>query len=295
MDFDTLKIFYRAAQAGSFLHSGVHLSPSAIGRKIALLEQELGATLFLRMRNKVALTESGFRFLAHVENLFSELDAAKKELALENPAATTITVVTPTVWATGFIHPALHDYLRDYPHASIKLIGKDQIETPNVLDLMIQVFPYPDPNSATENYLVGKTKLKLYAHRDYAQNRALPKTLSDLREHRIISHANQLYPFVNFNWFLDLAKEQGIALKPTWFTNNVFPFLKNAFGIATIVENHPLVLSGELIEILPTMNGPEVEIFMTVHKTQKDYQQVINFKKILMEKMGNKNFLEGFK
>jgi hypothetical protein len=34
---------------------------------------------------------------------------------------------------------------------------------------------------------------------------------------------------------------------------------------------------------------------MTVHKTQKDYQQVVNFRKILTEKMSGSKFYDGFK
>ena len=44
MDWDKLKVFHAAAEAGSFTHAGEHLglSQSAVSRQVSALEQELG-------------------------------------------------------------------------------------------------------------------------------------------------------------------------------------------------------------------------------------------------------------
>lgn len=287
MDFDVLRIFYRAAKAGSFLHSGVHLSPSAIGRKITLLEQELNTTLFLRKRNGVELTDAGFHFLSRVEKLLFDFDAAKRELQT-NELGASIKVMTPTVWASGFLIPTFLEHQKQNPGGEITLTGQDFLTQPTAFDLVIQIFPFKDGNKNSENILVGKTKLKLFAHRDYLKNATTPKSLKDLANHSLISHTNRLYPFVNFNWFIERARdEEDLVLVPTLFSNNVIPFLMNGFGIATIVENHPLVKSGELVNVLPKIDGPEVEIYLIVHKLHKAYQQVIEFQKILTKKMSD--------
>src|SRR5262245_12313329 len=50
MDWDKLKVFHAAAEAGSFTHAGeqLGLSQSAVSRQVSALEQELGVSLFHR-------------------------------------------------------------------------------------------------------------------------------------------------------------------------------------------------------------------------------------------------------
>ena len=50
MDWDKLKVFHAAAEAGSFTHAGeqLGLSQSAVSRQVSALEQELAVSLFHR-------------------------------------------------------------------------------------------------------------------------------------------------------------------------------------------------------------------------------------------------------
>jgi DNA-binding transcriptional LysR family regulator len=59
MDWDKLKVFHAAAQAGSFTHAGeqLGLSQSAVSRQVSALEQELGVSLFHRHARGLILTE----------------------------------------------------------------------------------------------------------------------------------------------------------------------------------------------------------------------------------------------
>jgi len=61
MDWDKLKVFHAAAEAGSFTHAGeqLGLSQSAVSRQVSALEQELGVSLFHRHARGLILTEQG--------------------------------------------------------------------------------------------------------------------------------------------------------------------------------------------------------------------------------------------
>ena len=60
MDWDKLKVFHAAAEAGSFTHAGeqLGLSQSAVSRQVSALEQELAVSLFHRHARGLILTES---------------------------------------------------------------------------------------------------------------------------------------------------------------------------------------------------------------------------------------------
>ena len=61
MDWDKLKVFHAAAEAGSFTHAGerLGLSQSAVSRQVSALESELSVSLFHRHARGLILTEQG--------------------------------------------------------------------------------------------------------------------------------------------------------------------------------------------------------------------------------------------
>ena len=61
MDWDKLKVFHAAAEAGSFTHAGerLGLSQSAVSRQVSALETELSVSLFHRHARGLILTEQG--------------------------------------------------------------------------------------------------------------------------------------------------------------------------------------------------------------------------------------------
>ena len=59
MDWDKLRIFHAAAEAGSFTHAGeaLRMSQSAVSRQVSALEKELKVSLFHRHARGLVLTE----------------------------------------------------------------------------------------------------------------------------------------------------------------------------------------------------------------------------------------------
>src|SRR5690242_11355765 len=69
MDIEGIRTFLAIAELGGFTRAGrrLHRSQPAISRRLVLLEQELGAPLFERLRARASLTEAGRAFLPHAE------------------------------------------------------------------------------------------------------------------------------------------------------------------------------------------------------------------------------------
>lgn len=75
MDIDGLQTFVAIAELGSFTRAAqrLHRSQPAISRRLGLLEQELGAPLFERLRGRARLTEAGHAFRRHAEAALAAL------------------------------------------------------------------------------------------------------------------------------------------------------------------------------------------------------------------------------
>ena len=79
MDWDKLKVFHAAAEAGSFTHAGEHLglSQSAVSRQVSALEQELSVSLFHRHARGLILTEQGELLYRTAHDVFMKLEAER--------------------------------------------------------------------------------------------------------------------------------------------------------------------------------------------------------------------------
>ncbi len=75
MELDHVEAFVAIVRSGGFTRAArtLHLSQPAISRRIHLLEGELGAPVFERMRSGVVLTEAGRAFLPCAESLLASM------------------------------------------------------------------------------------------------------------------------------------------------------------------------------------------------------------------------------
>jgi DNA-binding transcriptional LysR family regulator len=75
MELDHIEAFLAIVRRGGFTRASasLHLSQPAISRRIGLLERELGAPVFERVRSRVMLTDAGRAFLPHAEAVLASL------------------------------------------------------------------------------------------------------------------------------------------------------------------------------------------------------------------------------
>jgi DNA-binding transcriptional LysR family regulator len=79
MDIQDMRIFARVAAVQNLSAVGTELglTPGTISKRIQSLEDELSARLFDRTTRSIRITEEGAAFLAHVERILSEIEAAR--------------------------------------------------------------------------------------------------------------------------------------------------------------------------------------------------------------------------
>ena len=125
MDWDKLKVFHAAAEAGSFTHAGeqLGLSQSAVSRQVSALEQELGVSLFHRHARGLILTEQGDLLFRTAHDVFMQLQAARAKLtdSRERPSGDLKINTTPGVGINWLI-PRLGEFTALYPEIRVHLI-----------------------------------------------------------------------------------------------------------------------------------------------------------------------------
>jgi len=187
--FRTLEVFIKVAEFGGFAAAGRQLamSPPAVTRAVAGLEDRMGTRLFVRTTRSVRLTESGARFLQDAKRILLELEEAE-EAAIGSHAAPRglLQVTAPVLFGRMFVTPILGEFLDRYPLVDARTLYVDRVVNlmEEGLDVAIRIGDLPD--SSLTAVRVGTVRHVLFAAPDYIEKYGKPVTPDDLADHRLV-------------------------------------------------------------------------------------------------------------
>jgi DNA-binding transcriptional LysR family regulator len=110
--------FVQTAEHGSFSAAAriLGLTPAGVSKNVARLEADLGVRLFHRSTRRLALTESGERFLQQVDGPLTSLEGALTGVRHRDEEPTgTLKVSMGQAFGRHFLVPLLEDFLGRYP------------------------------------------------------------------------------------------------------------------------------------------------------------------------------------
>ena len=124
MDIDEIRTFLAIAETGGFSRAAqrLHRSQPAISRRVGLLEQELGAPLFERIRGRARLTDAGRAFLPHAEaTLAAVKDGRDAVRDLQAGARAAVSLALVGTLADTQIVDVLHRFARRNKEVRLEL------------------------------------------------------------------------------------------------------------------------------------------------------------------------------
>lgn len=123
---DYFVAFEAAAKTGSFARASdlLHISETAISRKVRLLEQHYNLPLFVRGHRSITLTEQGAELLVSVEKSLNIMRDASKDLFAKNGANAVNLAATNSV-AALWLMPKLRKFNRTNERVKIMLVASD--------------------------------------------------------------------------------------------------------------------------------------------------------------------------
>ena len=123
---DYFVAFEAAAKLGSFARASeeMHISETAISRKVRLLEQHYNLPLFVRGHRSITLTEQGAELLVSVQRSLKILRDASQDF-LERDGSNTVTLAATNSVAALWLMPRLSKFSRANGRVKIKLMASD--------------------------------------------------------------------------------------------------------------------------------------------------------------------------
>ena len=237
----SMEVFVSVAELGSFSAAAKKLNiplPS-VSRKVADLEQHLGAQLLVRSTRKISLTSSGLRFLESSKQILDDLKEAERQASNEylHPRGR-LTISAPSFFGQIHILPIVRTFLEEYPDVSIKLQLSDKIVhlLDDHIDLGLRIGRLSDSSMIAKP--LGHVRYLLCASPEYLEKHGIPETPDDLMMHQCIQftrHEEALnqWPFSVSGEVIDYPINSPLTINST---AGALDTAINHFGISRILS-----------------------------------------------------------
>jgi DNA-binding transcriptional LysR family regulator len=186
---DAMQAFVTVADLKGFAAAArkLRLSPSAVTRLVAALEDRLGARLLQRTTRQVALTDTGARYLERIRRILADVDEA--EIAAEGERARPsgrLVISAPVGFGRLHVSPVLTAYLKRHREVSAELrLGDRTINlVEEGVDLAVRIGHLPDSSLVARH--VGDMRRIMVASPGYLKSRGEPKKPQDIAVHDTI-------------------------------------------------------------------------------------------------------------
>ncbi|AGF74745.1 transcription regulator, LysR family [Bartonella australis AUST/NH1] len=285
LDWDKLRVFHAAAEAGSFTHAAqrLHLSQSAISRQVSALEQDVGVPLFQRHARGLILTEQGEILYRAAHDVLMKLENTRLQLNESREKPTGRLRVTSTFgMGAGWLAERMPEFLDLYPDMRVQiLLNDEELDlTMRYADCAIRLHQPQQPDLIQRKLFT--VHMHVYASEGYIAKYGKPEKLSELDAHRIISFGQPVPHYLSgLNWLEKAGRNDGSLRASVLQINNIIS-IKNAimrnFGIA-VLPDYIAHNNEQLVRLFPdTTDIPSFDTFFCYPDALKNLAKLNAFR-----------------
>lgn len=260
MDWDKLRIFHAAAEAGSFTHAGdqLHMSQSAVSRQVSALERDLKVALFHRHARGLQLTEQGEMLYRTATDVLNKLQTAETLLtdATSKPQGE-LRITAPIGLGTVWLTQRLRDFMELYPEIRIALVLHDDQLDLSMREADVAIWIHEPTQTDLIRRPLATLKLKAYASTGYIRRYGAPQSLADLDRHRILSYDGPTSAQLSPIGWLEMAGREGQSPRQPVLRANSVVALKFAVRAGIGIGMIPDYMTEEETDIVSVLNDVE--------------------------------------
>jgi DNA-binding transcriptional LysR family regulator len=210
--WDDLKLFVTVAQSGTVRGAAHRLKvdASTVSRRIAALEQGVGARLFERTSGGLRLTSAGKAVLQSGEKVDSEIQELARRLVGHDGRLEGVVRVTFPGSLTRILHTAMASFVERHPAIEMELLTADALLDVDGRQADVAVRVMGQPPEHLVGRRVGSLAGAVYASRDYLERRPLPL---DSREHSWVEWDARLATKPAFRWLSERFPERRVVAR----------------------------------------------------------------------------------
>lgn len=283
MDWDDLRLFLAVAREESLSGAGkaLRLDPATVGRRIARLEEALGARLFAKSPQGYALTEEGQRLMAHAERAEQAMEGAVEDMrGGAGGLSGQIRIGAPDGCANYLLPQVLAAICDDNPGLEVQIVALPRVFnlSRREADMAIGV-SRPSAGRLTVQKLTDY-RLHLAASRDYLAAHPAITSAEDLKAHRMVGYI----PDMIFDKELDYLTGLGVGSVPL-ASNSVsvqLNWLRAGAGVG-VVHDFALASAPELVRVIPDRISLTRAFWLIRHADDGRVERLNRFSDLLVQ------------
>ena len=252
---EAMAVFVRVAESGGFAEAArqLNMSPPAVTRAVAALEEAIGTRLLTRTTRSVRLTEAGARYLEDSRRILADVAEAEAAAAGAYASPTgTLTVTASVLFGQNFLLPILTEYLDQHPAVTVRALFLDRVTNivEEGIDVAVRIGHLPDSSHAAIR--VGSVRRIVCGAPAYFARRGLPQTPVELANHAIIASTSA---FAALDWRFGADEKTVVTVVPRLLLSSysaVVAAAQAGWGLARPLSYQvaPLLQSGALQTVL---------------------------------------------
>ncbi|MDK2934915.1 MAG: hypothetical protein PWP27_2725 [Clostridiales bacterium] len=242
INFELYKIFYHAAQSGSFSEAAktLYITQSAVSQAIKNLEKKLDVQLFFRKNRKVKLTWEGELLFKHIEQAYNFIKSAEnKFFEMKNLDTGEIRIGVSDTICKYYLIPYLEQFNTRHPHIKIQVINRTSSQILELLkkglvDFGITTLPVKDKNIQVKEFITVDDIFVACDKFISLKNRKVP--LHELNKYPLLMLEKDSRTRQNIDYFLE---QHGVSVAPEIELESIdllVEFAKIGLGIACVLK-----------------------------------------------------------
>ncbi|WP_025596671.1 LysR family transcriptional regulator [Burkholderia sp. WSM2230] len=255
---DGVEAFLSVARHRSFRRAAAELgvTPSAISQAVRVLEERVGAALFIRTTRSVGLSEAGEQFLSRAKPAFEELVAASEVArGLGQRPTGLLRLSVPRAVVPILLEPLIASFCQAYPDVEVEIAASNELVdlATEGFDAGIRLGQFVDVDMVAVP-LTPPFRLIVVGSPAYFAGRRRPEQTDDLREHACLRWRKSSGALALWSFNQEGAAIE-IAVSGPFIAHDFLTMLGAAvegIGLAQLPE--PMVAeglrTGKLIEVL---------------------------------------------
>ncbi len=208
-DWDDMRVFLAVARGESLSRAGksLRLDPATVGRRIARLEDRLGAALFAKSVQGYVLNSEGERLQAHVMRAESALAQGAEEVVGEAGQLSGVVRIGAPDGSANYLLPQVCAAICDaHPGLEVQIVALPRVFNLSKREADMAITLSRPTAGRLMAQKIADYKLHLAATQGYLDAHPPIKTLKDLKGHRVIGYI----PDMIFDKEVDYLGQTGV-------------------------------------------------------------------------------------
>ncbi|MGV2289275.1 LysR family transcriptional regulator [Trinickia sp. YCB016] len=290
MQLEDMRIFVATVDARSFTAAAnrLQLSKQFVSRRVAALEESLGARLLVRNTRKLAVTDLGYEFHERARRILAEVSDAEQAMSAQRAEPRGLLRVSVPM-SFGMIHlsPLVAEFLRAHPDVRFDMQLSDRVAdvVGEGFDMAVRIGTLADSTLIAQK--LGEVRLVACSSPGYKRRRRAPATPADLERHACLLYGEEGRS--GWEFIVDGASRMFDVRGPLRANNGevIRDAAISGLGIARLPEFivADALASGKLIEVLEDFSLSSFTVYAVYPQHRQSSVTIRAFTQFLRERL----------